>query len=228
MTLKEHVHAIRLLITRGPASDDTAISLRAIAHFLNTARALLTEQKADKYHYISEQTFQSLCVSLELSSFHNCCAITDVECKVLKSVNPLPKFLNTRWGDFAKVMTLVGDVISKSSPTMNNYSKYTITNNPAKAGWFIHDNHLYVINNKHLKTVLLNSLFDNPVEIAQANCTTTNQVTCPAWYDSEYPIDPDLVIPAYKLVLDMIYRSMNLPPQDSSNDAQDNQATLQL
>lgn len=225
MTLKEHVHAIRNIISKGSASDDSAYSLRLIAHFLNVARAILTEQKADKYTYLSEQSFQSLCVPLELSTFHNCCTISTVDCKVLKSVNPLPKFLNARWGDLAKVMTLVGEVISKSSPTSNKYSAYTISNNPAKPGWFIHDNHLYVINNKTLQTVLLNCLFDNPVEIEQLNCSANNNASCPDWYDSEYPIDPDLVSPAYKLVLEMIFNSHRFPPQDTVNDAQDNQVS---
>ncbi len=225
MTLKEHTQAIRNIITKGQASDDSAFSLRLIAHFLNIARAILTEQKANKYTYISEQSFQSLCVPLELSSFHNCCSIDTVDCKVLKSVNPLPKFLNARWGDFAKVMTLVGEVISKSSPTTNKYSAYTISNNPPKAGWFIHDNHLYIINNKELEDVLLNALFNNPIEITQLNCPANNTSTCPDWYDAEYPIDPDLVSPAYKLALEMILTSYRLPPQDTINDAQDNQVS---
>lgn len=226
MTLKEHVFAIRNLISRGPSPDDSAYSLRFIAHLLNVARALLTEQKADKYHFISEQSFQSLCIELELSTFHNCCSVSDVDCKILRSKNPLPKFLNTRWGDFAKVMTLVGEVLSKTSPTINSYSAFTITNTTPKPGWFIHNNYLYIINNKLLQTVLMNSLFDNPVEIGEMNCPSTDNTSCPAWYDNEYPIDPDLVGPAYRMVLDSIYRTFNLPPQDTSNDAQDNQATL--
>lgn len=228
MTLKEHVFAIRNLINKGVGSDDSAYSLRFIAHLLNVARAVLTEQKADKYHYISEQSFQSLCIDLEPATFHNCCSVTDVECKILRSKNPLPKFLNTRWGDFAKVMTLVGEVLSKTSPTMNSYSAYTITNTTPKPGWFIHDNHLYIINNVHLEKALMNSLFDNPVEIAELNCPASNTTTCPAWYDNEYPIDPDLVSPAYRMVLDSIYRTYNLPPQDTNNDAQDNQVTLSV
>ena len=133
MKLKEHLFAIRDLISRGPATDYNNISPRLIAHYLNTARALLTEQKADKYTYISEQSFQSLCVPMELGSFHNCCDYPGAGCKVLKSVAALPKFLNTRWGDFAKVMTLTGEVISKGSPTTNKYAAYTLSNNPAKA-----------------------------------------------------------------------------------------------
>lgn len=223
MTLKEHVFAIRNLISKGPSSDDASYSMRFIAHLLNVARAILTEQKADKYSYISEQSFQSLCVNLELSTFHNCCTLDTVDCKVLKSVDPIPKFLNARWGDFAKVMTLVGEVLPKTTPTVNHYSAYTVTNNPPKTGWFIHDNHLYIINNKYLQMVLLNSLFDDPVQISTLNCAATSTNNCPDWYDNEYPIDPDLVAPAYKLVLDNIYRTYGAPPQDTTNDAQDNQ-----
>lgn len=223
MTLQHHLLAIRTLITKGPASDDTAYSLRFIAHILNAVRALLTEQKADKYTYISEQSFQSLCVPLELGSFHNCCEVGDVNCKILKSVSPLPKFLNTRWGDFAKVMTLNGEVISKTTPTVNKYSKYTITNSTPKTGWFIHDNHLYIINNKFLSTVLLNSLFDNPVDVANLNCKATSDTSCPAWYDMEYPIDPDLIQPAYMMTIEMLLNANKFPPADTENDDQDNQ-----
>lgn len=225
MKLKEHIYAIRGLITKGPASDDTAYSLRFIAHMLNVVRAILTEQKADKYTYISEQSYQSLCVNLELGSFHNCCEITDVDCKVLKSVDPIPKFLNARWGDFAKVMTLTGDVISKTSPTMNKYSEYTLTNSPAKTGWFIHDNHLYIVNNKFVSTVLLNCLFDDPIQILELNCSNSEDATCPDWYDEEYPIDPDLIQPAYLLVVNMLLNARNFPPNDTTNDAQDSQVS---
>jgi hypothetical protein len=123
-------------------------------------------------------------------------------------------------------MTLTGDVISKTSPTLDKYSSYTITNSPAKVGWFIHDNHLYIKNNKFLAKVLLNSLFDNPTEISALNCPENSEGTCPAWYDNEYPLDPDLVGPAYDMVLETIYRTYNLPPQDTNNDAQDNQTSL--
>ena len=224
MTLRQHVYAIRAMITKGPAADDTVYSLRLIAHLINVARALLTEQKADKYTYISEQSYQSLCVALELGSFHNCCEITDVDCKVLKSVNPLPKFLNARWGDYAKVMTLTGEVISKTSQTMNKYSEYTLTNNPPKAGWFIHDNHLYLINNTFISTLLLNCLFDDPIQIQELNCSTTDS-TCPDWYDEEYPIDPDLIQPAYLQVVNMLLNARNFPPNDTTNDAQDSQVS---
>lgn len=222
MQLKNHVYAVRNILSKGTASKDTSFSLRLIAHYLNVARALLTEQKADKYTYISEQSFQSLCVPLELGSFHNCCDYPGANCQVLKSVSPLPKFLNTRWGDFAKVMTLSGEVISKGSPTMNKYAAYTVSNNPPKASWFIHDNHLFVLNNKFLEVILLNSLFDNPTEITQLNCSNTGDV-CEDWLDAEYPIDPDLISPMYQLTLQFFTTSFNLPKKDVENDVSDSQ-----
>lgn len=227
MTLNSHVFAIRNLLSKGIASDDTQYSLRLLAQFLNIARAILTEQKADKYHYISEQSFQSLCVPLELGSFHNCCDYPNAPCKILKSVSPLPKFLNTRWGDFAKVMTLTGEVISKGSPTSTTYSTYTITNNPAKPSWFIHDNHLFIKSNLDLEVVLFNSLFDNPVEIGQLNCSSNTDTVCPDYMDEEYPIDPDLIEPAYKKVLEMLAYSARLPFKDSENDAKDSQVSVE-
>lgn len=224
MTLGTHVYAIRNILSKGPSSDDSSFSLRLIAHYLNVARALLTEQKADKYTYISEQSFQSLCIPLTLGTFHGCCNITDIDCKILKSVDPIPKFLNTRWGDFVKVMTLTGEIISKGSMTMNKYAAYTVTNFTPKPSWFVQDNYLFVINTKNLELVLLNSLFSDPLVVNSLNCTsTTSGGFCPDWLDAEYPIDPDLVSPAYNMVLQFFRTSLSLPPNDTSNDATDNQ-----
>lgn len=96
MTLLDHVYATKNLFSRGVASDDFPLSNRLIAHFLQIGRALLIEQKTDKYHFISEQSYQSLCVNLELSQFHNCCNDVELECRVLKSTIAIPKFLNSR------------------------------------------------------------------------------------------------------------------------------------
>lgn len=223
MKLIEHVYAIQNLINKGPRSDDASYSLRLVAHFLKVARALLTEQKADKYHHISEQSFQSLCLDLELSDYHNCCAGPNFKCKLLKSVKKLPKFLNTRWGDFSKVTTLDGTVISKTSFTLNKLSKYSLTNKNPKLGWFIHDGHLYVINNTDLSKVLLSSLFDDPEQIDSLNCESSD-APCPDLMGNEFPIDPDLVAPMYKLTLEYLRTSIQLPVRDTQNNAKDDQA----
>lgn len=133
MTLNVHVYAIKNLLSHGPVSDDFSYSNRLIAHFLQVSRANLIEKKADKYHFISDQSYQSLCVSLELSSFHNCCDKPDQDCKILKSTTPIPKFLNSRWGNFLKVLDLSGRVIPEYNLTQNRYSKYSLVG-PPKTG----------------------------------------------------------------------------------------------
>lgn len=218
MKLIQHVLAVQKLLASGTVSKDFRFSDRLIAHFLKVARSLLIEQKIDKYYYLSEQSYQSLCVSLELGSFHNCCEAPSSDCLVLKSVDKLPKFLSARFGDFVKVMTLEGKVISKTSPTIEDLEAYSLTNKTSKLGWFIHDNHLYIVDNTKLKLVLLNALYADPEEIDSKNCVVSG-TNCPEYLDTEFPIDPDLIDPMYKLTLQYL---LQRGAQDLENDAKDN------
>jgi len=226
MTLLEHIYAVRNLVAKGSGSKDSSFSLELIAHFLNVARATLTEQKADRYRYISEQSFQSLCVPLIPATLHNCCDYPSAGCTLMRSTIKIPKFLNTRWGEFAKVLTLAGENISKTSITANKLAKYSLTNKNPKAGWFLHDGYLYIINNTNIEVALLNSLFDNPAEINSFNCATdTTSTLCKEVYEEEYPIDPDLIEAMYKKVLDLMRYGLAFPPKDNENNAKDDQVS---
>lgn len=97
MKLIQHIYAIKNLLAHGPASDDFTLSDRLISHYLQVARARLIEQKIDRYYYISEQSYQDLCVDLALSTFHECCGTEEYDdCKIMKSIINIPKFLNSR------------------------------------------------------------------------------------------------------------------------------------
>lgn len=217
MNLIHHVSAVKNLIARGIPSDDFAFSDRLIAHFLGITRAKLIEQKIDKYHFISEQSYQSLCVSLEKSNFHNCCQEGDNDCQILKSVDEIPKFLNSRWGNFLKVMDLEGRVIPEISLTQSRFAEYALA--PRIAGWFMHDNHIYVVHNKVIETILLNALFDDPAQIHELNCPTTGE-NCNDFMSEQFPIDPDLTDAMYKLTLEYLLKSYQLP-NDIENNAKD-------
>lgn len=221
MTVKEHVYAIKNLLAHGKISDDFSYSDRLIYHFLQVARGRLIEQKADKYRFISEQSFQNLCIDLELSSFHDCCGVDyTFDCLILKSTTIVPKFLNSRWGNFIKVMMLDGEVLPEINITNNKYSSYSITQADIRPGYFFHNNRLYVVNDKHLRKILLNGLFDNPVEVSLINCSTEqDQSTCD-YMSSSFPIDPDLVDPMYRLCLELLLKSLQLP-QDIESNAKD-------
>lgn len=219
MKLLEHIYAVKNLINRGIASDDARFTNALIAHLLKITRSKLIEMKADKYYFISDQSFQSLCVNLELGTFHNCCVAPEVdkECYVLKSTIIIPKVLNTRWGDFLKVTTLDGRTLSKTSVTANLLAKYSVTNKVPKPGWFIHDGHLYLLNNKKLEIVLLNGLFADPKEISDLNCAEAN-ADCPGIYEEEFPLDSDLLDAMYKMVLEYLRNGYALP-EDNENNA---------
>lgn len=222
MKLIEHIYAIKNLLSRGVPSDDFAYSNRLIAHFLQTARGTLLERKADKYHFISEQSYQSLCMDLELSSFHNCCNTPEFDdCKVMKSVVEVPKFLNSRWGNFLKVMDLSGNVIPEFSLTKKKYSKYALT--PPGTGWFMHDNHVYIVNNDYLEKILLNALFDDPENVHELNCPNTGG-TCEDYLQQEFPIDTDLISDMYKMTLMFLSESSKMP-NDTENNSKDVELT---
>lgn len=217
MKLLEHIYAVKNLTNHGVASDDSRFSNALISHLLKVTRSKLIEMKADKYYFISDQSFQSLCVKLEPGTFHNCCEGPEVDCYILKSTITIPKVLNTRWGDFLKVTTLDGRTLSKTSMTANSLAQYTITNKKPKLGWFIHDGRLYILNNTKIETILLNGLFNDPKEISELNCKV-GQNNCPDPYEDEFPIDSDLIDPMYKMTIEYLLKGYSIP-EDNENNA---------
>lgn len=223
MKVKEHVFAIKNLLAHGAASDDFSYTDRLIYHFLKITRARLLEQKINKYSTISPQSFQDLCVSLNSASFHECCDVIAFKptCLFLKSTTALPKLLNSKWGTFLTLYTLDGLIIPELSITKNKYSKYSITQTTPTTGWFLHNNHLYILNNEFLEKIIVNGLFDNPVEIAQTNCSTSADAICGDYLDEEFPIDVDIIDPMYRLTLEFLLQSVKLP-KDAENNSADN------
>lgn len=221
MKVIEHVYAIKNLLAKGPQTIDFSYSDRLIYHYLKVARARLIEQKADKYKVLGKQSYQSLCITLEKTVFHNCCGVViPQDCELFKSVNPIPKFLNARWGELIQVLSLDGEIISQINLTQNKYNEYSLF--PVKKlGWFFHDNHIYLVNNKYLNMVLLVGLFDDPSEISLINCSASaeNNVDCD-YLQEIFPIDVDLVEPMYKIVLDIFTKLLNIQ-KDNENNALD-------
>lgn len=218
MKLIEHVYAVKNLLSRGPASDDYAYSNALIAHYLGVVRAKLIERKIDKYHFISEQSYQDWCADLVPGNYHDCCGVEFPSCTILKSVYTIPNFLNSRWGNYVKVTDLVGDVIPQLDLTQLKYSKYGLVK--VTTSYFIHNNHLFILSNNKLVKVLVNALYQNPEEVITANCNTSSG-ECVDYLDSDFPIDADLVSDLYALTLQML-SVPNL--QDQKNDGKDNTA----
>jgi hypothetical protein len=118
-------------------------------------------------------------------------------------------------------MDLEGRVIPQINLTQNRFAEYALTSTPI--GWFVHDNHLYLVNDKMLTQVLLNGLFNDPEEIYNINCPGTDS-NCPTYMEEEFPIDSDLVDSMYKLALDLLLLAQK-QPLDTENNFKDAETT---
>lgn len=114
-------------------------------------------------------------------------------------------------------MDLSGNVIPEFKITQNKYSAYSLT--PTSTGWFMHNNKIYLVNNKVIEKVLLNALFDNPEAIHSINCPASG-TNCPEYFAEEFPIDADLVDPMYRMTLELLSKSYSFP-NDIENNAKD-------
>jgi hypothetical protein len=215
MKLLDHVYAVKNLLSSGPSSDDFSYSNRLIAHYLGVARTRVLQQKVNKYHFVSEQSYQDWCVDLEEASYHDCCDIGAVGCPLLRGVIKVPKFLNSRWGSHVKVTDLAGVVIPQTSMSQVRLSGYGLVK--PKTGWFLHNNYPYIVNNLNLKKILFNSLFEDPEEIHDLNCATT-AANCPEYLDSEFPIDPDLIDAMYRVALEFLTKRTIPDLENNAND----------
>jgi len=83
----------------------------------------------------------------------------------------------------------------------------------------MHNNYIYVVNNKFLTKIILNGLFNDPEQIHELNCPGTD-TGCPEFLLQEFPIDSDLVDNMYKLTLDMLLLSYR-QPIDTENNSKD-------
>lgn len=114
-------------------------------------------------------------------------------------------------------MDLSGRVLPEIRLTQNRLSQYAIV--PLEEGWFMHNNYLFILNSKVLTKVLANGLYNNPQEVHELNCPTTNS-NCTDFMTESFPIDSDLVDAMYRLTLEMLLQSYKLPI-DTENNSKD-------
>jgi len=223
MKVNQHVYAIKNLISAGPSSDDLRITNALILHFLNVVRSRLIKDTINKYFYISDQSYQNLCVKLQKSSFHECCNITFDYCPILKSTLPLPTLLQSKFGNNMKVTDLEGRILPEINLTQVLYSKYSDL--PPITGYFINNNHLFIVGNTSLDTVLINALFDDPEAIQEINCPSNTGEDC-AYLEAEFPIDSDLVAMLYEMTLNLLFIHLKIPNDITNNAREDRQGEV--
>lgn len=221
-TLKEHVYAIQNVINKGPQSDDNRFSNRLIAHYLKNSRALLLKRKLDKMVTLSELSYQTLCVPLEATTYHDCsCIVDEFDCKVLKSTCTLPKDIVGRNKSSIVVRNVLGQKIDSTNISRNDLAAYSISNKATSVGWLIEDGKLVVLNTDlTLPHVLLTAVWEDPEKLDNyCGCSSDDELSpCYNSLDQEFPIDADLVMPMYELTLKFMQITQSYP-EDNLNNA---------
>lgn len=218
-TFRHHIYFIKNILNKGVASDDVRINDRLIAHALKQSRTLLIKRKLERMENISDLNFQTFCLDLAPSTFHDCnCIPTVFDCQILKSIQEIPAYLVSSTKHFIELRYLQGRKIDKTSYSNFLFAQSSLASAETPT-WFLYDKHVYVTNTLLLKKVLLRAIFEDPEIVIEENCE--NSAPCTP-YDEEFPIDGDLVIPMYKLAIETLGLSYKFP-EDNENNARSNQ-----
>lgn len=219
-TLKEHVYAIQNIINHGPQSDDNRFSNRLIAHFLKSARSVLIKRKLEKMVALSDLTYQTICVPLVPSTYHDCNCIADTfDCQVLKSTCPIPKDIVSRNQSSIVTRNVLGQKIDSINISRNDLAKFSYSNRTPKTGWLIENGHLLLLNTDlTLPMVLLTAVWEDPEAVTNyCGCVDQEITPCYNALTQAFPMDADLVMPMYEMTLQLMGVAQKYPEDNLNN-----------
>ena len=216
--IPEHIYKLRTFIKQH--SDDSIYSDEFLYSLLKDARVTLLERENKKFTKDSEFHKQTICMPLIIDSYHDCeCLPFEVKCKILKSKFALPKVLTGRNKELIRVLTIdsysqIPFILStdlknlKYTKTKGNGNKYGIINN-----------YLTIFNNLQLKVVLIEGIFEDPLELSKISyCDDAGEIqTCFDLDATDFPIKSSLNFPMYQICLDILKIPMQLKSDDTNN-----------
>lgn len=220
-TIGAHIADLRIVLRQ--THDDSEYSDEYLYKLLSEARALILHQEIQKHRKISEWNFQTWCVKLEIDTYHDCECIADLGCKVMKSVNKIPKPLLTRYKNFFKVYNINQDYeVDKTSPLRLKRDKLSLTRS-GKRGYDIVNEKLVLFNSMGTDTLLIRGIFEDPALVSLSTaCSTAETEQCTDIVDAEFPLDTRFSPFLKELVLKQLVPVQNLP-NDVTNNARSNQ-----
>lgn len=212
-TIGEHDSAIRTIIKQD--SDDTKYSKPFIYHLMVSARDVLMSRKFKIFHKISSESYQTFCMPLSKSRFHDCSCVPSEGCMVMKSTCDIPGIMSGRNRDYLNIFTIEGKPIEFVSFKKLKAKSQSRLQKPY---YTIFNNRLYLFNSD-LEIVLAEGILRDPLELdGYCDCNSSDLGPC---YDStseDFPIDGDLVVPMRRMVLEDLGYSLNIK-EDEINDA---------
>jgi len=218
-TLNHLVYDIKNIAYGGIQSDDTPISDRQVAYWVNQVGADLKEQSMSTSRSIPDAFIQHIeCVQLECIDPSECCGVDIGPAdKLLKSTQKIPMTIQRRGKNTIISVHSVDKRVSFAETSfyrqrVNKHNKYT----GSKPRWFLKDNYLYIINGFVMDHVSLAGVFDDPTEVLEFS--TCEGKPCFTW-DSPYPITNKIAGLITDIVLSKKMGIALQAPRDDSNDS---------
>jgi hypothetical protein len=220
MTLNKLIYNIRNLI-RDAKSDDIKISDRQIEFIINYIRAKLIRQDKGKGRSLSNNVIQDLGI-VELELIDSSESTTTKSNKyILRSKLPIPKPIEVEQKDLIEYVGGIDklspvQIVSKAYASKIKDSKYIGDCTIA----FLRNDRLYVItNNKFLKNINIEGVFDNPRDVYNFYKTPTQRSYNPDI--DEYPISAYMIQTLNKIILTEELSIFLQLSDDNRNDASD-------
>ena len=222
ITLNHLVYDIKNLAYGGSQSDDSPVSDRQVAYWVNQGRSLLVEQSMSTTKSIPDAFIQHIeCVDLECIAAEECCGVTlSTGEHLLRSTQKIPITIQRSGKNTIISVSSINKLVAFAETSfyrqkVNKYNKYT----GSKPRWFLKDNYLYIINGFVMDKVSIAGVFDDPTEVLEFS--TCEGVPCFTW-DSAYPITNKIA----KVISDMVLRekigvALGVP-RDDKNDGRGN------
>lgn len=217
-TIPEHIYKLRTFIKQH--SDDSLYTDELLYSILKDARNTLLERDSKKFTKDSEFHKQTICMPLIIDNYHDCnCLPNEIKCKILKSKYKLPKVITGRNKEMIRVLTIDGynHIPFIFSTDLKNL-KYTKTKSKTiKYG--ITNNNLIIFNNLQLKVVLIEGIFEDPLELNKITFCNDNgdEESCYDLNTSEFPLKGSLNLPMYQLSLDLLKIPLQIKEDDTNN-----------
>ena len=216
ITAAKIIAEIREISSSSANSDDFKASDELILHWCNQVRSTLISQAIDKRNDILDIWIQTIsCLELELVNSSECCDF-ETDCFILRSVKELPATVETSSRNMIiGVYTLDNQLLDELSLQKARYSKYS-KYGAKRAGWYIKNNRLYIVNETLLEKVTVAGVWEDPTELA--NYISCDNEAC--WsIDSNYPISLKMAETIVDIILKTKIQPLLNMPFDDKNDS---------
>jgi hypothetical protein len=225
MTLNELVYDIKNLCYAGLGNDDSIISDKQIAHWINVERMALIQAYFEKRRLFDPSLIQDLgCLEVSCIDKAECCNICiNTEEHVYRTLLPIPTPISTPAYSMSNpaLLSYVGlitysDPFEFTSPSISAWSKYNkYTKHIIRA--YYRNGYIYLDNVKNpyeLEFIAVRGVFQDPFEAGKySNCDNCKT------YDDPYPIPGYLVSDLKEVILKKYVPYIQQQVQDVRNDS---------